>query len=293
VGLAFRHFEETRSFAVEWLTAYLELLPAVAIARVGRAALSCPRLSLEAGAVTRTIVDRYLRRSGNHSPEALRELAEDPQPRVARLVVELLPELDPATAAEVLQAALRNPSASVRYDAVRRAQCLPIRQRIECLPRALVDSAASVRRLAAQQLGECCMPRAMRPLMEAVAAQRFRTRDLNEQVAFFRALAVSGRPEALYTVEQRIIPPPRPLLRQLLDRMSRTPEDPVRQEVIRSLARVGSSQALDILKRGARCSDPGVARSCKAALRDAREPSREAVAGAPAETRAPGPGAVS
>jgi hypothetical protein len=89
-------------------------------------------------------------------------------------------------------------------------------------------------------------------------------------VAFFRALAVSCRPEALYTVEHRIIPPPRSLLRQLLDRVSRTPEDPVRDEVIRALARLGSSQALDILKRGARCSDAAVARRCRAALREAR-----------------------
>ncbi len=199
-------------------------------------------------------------------PDSLPTMLEDPNPDMASLALETVPLVPEEVAVRALPRALDHLSVDVRLDAVKRATFLSVKGQVEVLPPALQDTAKRVRKLAAVALGACCIASATRPLQKLAQSPGFHDKEADEQIAIYSALAKSGRSEALYIVEQRLIPPSSGFWEKALKRFQRLDNDPVRAALARCLAQIDTSQCWEILRRGARCGNAEVEQICQQAI---------------------------
>lgn len=265
VGPILRQFDAEDTPGLDLLVTYVSLVPSRALLTV------CRQDHWFASNDMRMIVLNYLCEAGSSNPEGLVALARDPDPSFADLVVEVLPSLPGSVAPRALKACLEHKNPRVRLDAVEAGRCVSAKALVECMPPMVKDESADVRMEAARCLAEFGTVESVAPLIKEVKARSFRNRTPEEQVAFWAALARSGRPEALYTVEEALHPPqPRSTTGRLLAKWRGQPLDMPRRMLVRELALLDRPQIREILRRGMRSGHRGLARACKRALEEPR-----------------------
>ena len=247
---AFFQFLTKEGAAVrDLLRDYLEIVPASSVDTVARYAAFCPALNIDSSGPDRDLLLSFVIASGDNL-DGLGAMASHPEARLARLAVDAVASLTPEVGEAIIRRALQHPTVAIRYDAVRAAQCLPVSTQSACLPDALADSEEAVRKQAAWILSKCCVPRAIRPVINEVTRPEFADRSVDEQVLFFRALATTARPEALYAIERRLAPA-RPGLKQRLAKsfFGSQSSDPVRERLLQTLAEMEVPQVQEIVRR--------------------------------------------
>lgn len=249
VATFFQYLGKEGASILEMLRDYLEIAPSGAVDTVASYAVCCPALSFDSGGPERRMLLDYVVAS-NDNLAGLQAIASHPDANLARLAIEAMPSLRPDSGASVIGRALEHPTVAIRYDAARAAQCLPVSQQAQCLPPALHDVDEAVRKQAAWSLSKCCVPRAIRPVLAEVSKPEFAQKSVEEQVLFYKALASTARPEALYAIERRLAQQ-RPRLKDRLARslFGQVNEDAVREKILQALEEMDTPQVEEIVRR--------------------------------------------
>jgi HEAT repeat protein len=206
----------------------------------------------------RRMVCDALAQIGKNAIDVFTPFVDDRRWYLVRNIVYILGRVGREQAFPYLQKTFGHEEVRVRRETVQALGLIGGPKAVGILVKALTDSDARIRSMAAINLGKNGKAAGLIPLLEVVQAKDFPKCDPAEIKAFFDAIGMIGSNEAL------------PVLRQLLERKSwfgRGKVDEVRIGAARAMAVIGTPEAKAILESGKQSKDEPIREACLRAAR--------------------------
>jgi hypothetical protein len=218
-------------------------------------------------AVLRSAIIDFVSRAAARNPQHLSDLASDPDPDLAQLALDAIPQLSLKQRFDALRGVLAQQSSSeLRRHALEMLKPLAVEARRELLAIALRDPDPCLRQQSAVRMGETRGRTAAAELLRCMQEEVFPTRHRDEQLAFYEGLTASADSEASHEILSRLLQKPSGVFSKMLVQLPGAHPDPLCSSIIEMLARRACPGAREILERGAESPYGCIARACRKAL---------------------------
>jgi HEAT repeat protein len=214
---------------------------------------------------TRRVICDALSEIGKNAVEMFAPYIDDPRWYLVRNITYILGRIGKEEALPYIQKAFHHEESRVRREAIQALGLIGGPQAIGLLVKGLTDEDVRIRAMSALSLGKVGKKAALVPLLEVVQSKEFPKKEPEEIKAFFDAVGMVGSNESIF------------VLQQLLERKSwfgRGKADEVRLGAARTLATIGTPEAMALLESGKNSKEESIRQACLQALKS--KPAKEA-----------------